>query len=103
MNDPATTGSWAFSTASATPGCVTAVPGKYGNVPPGACNAYYDFNPSFEGNLAFAVLFGISLIGHIIQAILYKKVFHGLDWRKRWLTLILAILLGYHHGQSLGD
>lgn len=61
--------------------CTTysAVPGKYGHVPPDACNSYYNFYPSFEGNLAFAVLFGISTVAHLIQAIVYKKVWLGVS------------------------
>lgn len=69
----ATTGVTA-KTTSAAPDCVTVVPGEHGYVPPGSCNGYYNFDPSFEGNLAFAVLFGVSLVGHVVQANAYKKV-----------------------------
>ncbi len=62
------------TSASATASCTTAVPGKYGHVPLDACNSYYGFDPSFAGNLAFAVLFGMSTIGHLVEAIIFKKV-----------------------------
>ena len=58
----------------ASPSCTTAVPDKHGHVPFDACNSNYNDNPSFEANLAFAVLFGVSFVTHIIQAIVYKKV-----------------------------
>lgn len=75
----ATPTSTSATTASVTssdslPSCTTAVPGKYGHVPIDACNSYYAFDPSFEGNIAFAVLFGLSFVAHITQAILYRKV-----------------------------
>jgi hypothetical protein len=56
------------------PSCTTAVPDDRGHVPPDACNANYAFDPSLAANIAFAVLFGLSLIGHFTQAIAWKKV-----------------------------
>ncbi|KAM5347966.1 hypothetical protein ACJ41O_007790 [Fusarium nematophilum] len=61
--------------SSATASCTSAVPGKHGYVPPDACDAYYMFDPSFPANLAFAVLFGMSTLCHIIQAFIFKKRF----------------------------
>lgn len=70
-----TTGSTASPTSSQSlASCTTAVPGKYGHVPIDACNSYYAFDPNFEGNTAFAVIFGLSLVAHITQAIAYRKV-----------------------------
>jgi hypothetical protein len=70
-----TSSSLTSSTASsATASCTTAVPGKYGYVPPDACNAQWNFNPSFAAAIAFAVLFGMSAIGHIVQGVYFKKV-----------------------------
>jgi succinylarginine dihydrolase len=66
----AATTTWTTSTAT----CTTAVPGKYGAVPVDACNSNYGFHPSFETNVAFAVLFGCSMIAHFIQAFVWKKV-----------------------------
>ncbi|PNP56026.1 hypothetical protein FNYG_15387 [Fusarium nygamai] len=67
--------STATTTSSATATCTTAVPGKYGRVPVDACNANYFFDPSFAANLAFCVLFGMTTMVHLIQAILFKKKF----------------------------
>lgn len=54
--------------------CTTAVPGKYGRVPVDACNSNYFFDPNFGANLAFCVLFGMTTLAHLTQAILFKKV-----------------------------
>ncbi|KAF5555185.1 phospholipid-translocating ATPase [Fusarium mexicanum] len=67
--------STATAASSATATCTTAVPGKYGRVPVDACNANYFFDPSFAANLAFCVLFGMTTMVHLIQAILFKKKF----------------------------
>ncbi|KAF5621528.1 phospholipid-translocating ATPase [Fusarium sp. NRRL 25303] len=67
--------STAITASSATATCITAVPGKYGRVPVDACNANYFFDPSFAANLAFCVLFGMTTMVHLIQAILFKKKF----------------------------
>ncbi|KAI1011154.1 hypothetical protein LB504_002458 [Fusarium proliferatum] len=67
--------STATTASSATATCTTAVPGKYGRVPVDACNANYFFDPSFAANLAFCVLFGVTTMVHLIQAILFKKKF----------------------------
>ena len=56
-----------------TAGCTTAVPGKHGNVPVDACNSYYNFNPSFAPAVAVAVLFGILLTAHVIEAFAFRK------------------------------
>ncbi|KAF4444687.1 phospholipid-translocating ATPase [Fusarium acutatum] len=67
--------STATTTSSATATCTTAVPGKYGRVPVDACNANYFFDPSFAANLAFCILFGMTTMVHLMQAILFKKKF----------------------------
>lgn len=54
--------------------CNTAVPDRYGHVPIDACNAYYSFYPSFAGNAVFAVLFGLTMLAHLGEAIHFKKV-----------------------------
>lgn len=58
------------------PGCTTAIPGKYGHVPPDACNSYYTAVPDFNSAIAFATLFGILTLVHFYQAIAYKKASH---------------------------
>ncbi|GKT70377.1 RTA1 domain-containing protein [Colletotrichum tofieldiae] len=86
------------------PSCTTAVPGKYGNVPIDACNSYYAFDPSFEGNTAFAVIFGLSLIAHVVQAVLHKKRFCwvicvGASWE---VTAFILRTLGSRDQQQIG-
>ncbi|KAF5972120.1 RTA1 domain-containing protein [Fusarium coicis] len=63
------------TTSSATPSCTTAVPDKYGYVPPDSCNANYGFYPHWEDNTAFAVAFGLSTVAHLAQAIILKQKF----------------------------
>ncbi|KND88824.1 hypothetical protein TOPH_06533, partial [Tolypocladium ophioglossoides CBS 100239] len=76
MATPATTAApTQTSSATSTATCTTAVPDRYGHVPAGACDSYYSFYPSFEGNLAFAVLFGVSTLVHVAQAVAYRKRF----------------------------
>ncbi|KZL79386.1 rta1 domain-containing protein [Colletotrichum incanum] len=100
-----TAGSIASATSSESrPSCTTAVPGKYGNVPIDACNSYYAFNPSFEGNTAFAVIFGLSLIAHVSQAIVHKKGFCwvicvGASWE---VTAFILRTLGSRDQQQIG-
>jgi hypothetical protein len=73
----------ATPTASSTPSaasavahatCTTAVPGKYGKVPPGSCNSYYPFDPQFAPAVAVAILFGILTLAHLVLAIVFRKV-----------------------------
>jgi hypothetical protein len=62
------------STSSASATCTTAAPGKYGHVPPDACNALYPYYPSFGAALVFAGLFCGVTAFHIFQAAKFKKV-----------------------------
>jgi hypothetical protein len=55
--------------------CTTATPGLHGYVPPSSCNALYLYNPSFPAAVAFAVLFGLLTIAHILLAILHRRHF----------------------------
>lgn len=48
-------------------------PGKHGYVPEYACNAEYNYNPSFPAAVIVATGFGFLLVAHIWQAIHYKK------------------------------
>ncbi|KAK2471480.1 hypothetical protein H9L39_17711, partial [Fusarium oxysporum f. sp. albedinis] len=68
-------GSHLTTTSTVTASCTTAVPGAYGYVPfdPSTCNFNYHFYPSFTGNLAFATIFGLSTLVHLIEAIAFKK------------------------------
>ncbi|KAL6362601.1 hypothetical protein LRP88_03892 [Fusarium phalaenopsidis] len=63
------------TSSSASPTCTTAIPDKYGYVPPDSCNANYGFYPQWEDNTAFAVAFGLSTVAHLVQAIILKKSF----------------------------
>ncbi|GKT45369.1 putative lipoate-protein ligase A [Colletotrichum spaethianum] len=104
-NPTPTTGSIASATSSESrPSCMTAVPGKYGSVPIDACNSYYFFDPSFEGNMAFAVIFGLSLVAHVVQAIVHKKRFCwvvcvGASWE---ITAFILRTLGSRNQQQIG-
>ena len=62
------------TTSSASATCTTAVPGKYGHIPPEACNAIYSYYPSFGAAIVFALLFGGVTAFHIFQAAKFKKV-----------------------------
>jgi len=61
-------------TSSATATCINVTPGPNGYVPEWACNAQWNYSPSFPAAVLFTVLFGLTLGAHIYQAILYKKV-----------------------------
>jgi hypothetical protein len=73
----------ATSTASSMPSsttdaaiatCTIAVPGKYGHVPPDACNAKYSYDPQYAPAVAVAVIFAILTMTHIALAIASRKV-----------------------------
>ncbi|EGU71929.1 hypothetical protein FOXB_17562 [Fusarium oxysporum f. sp. conglutinans Fo5176] len=78
-------GSHLTTTSTVTASCTTAVPGTYGYVPfdPNTCNFNYHFYPSFTGNLAFATIFGLSTIVHLIEAIAFKKDTSGASLQQR--------------------
>ncbi|TEY36933.1 hypothetical protein BOTCAL_0534g00080 [Botryotinia calthae] len=60
----------------AVPTCIqTLTPDKNGYLPPGTCNALYDYYPSSTSAVAFAVIFGVLTLIHIIQAFFYKKAY----------------------------
>jgi hypothetical protein len=52
----------------------TIVPEKNGYVPPGSCNANYNYYPSFGAAVAAETIFAILTIVQISQAIYYRKV-----------------------------
>ncbi|KAK6698426.1 hypothetical protein SNK05_011269 [Fusarium graminearum] len=89
--------------SSATATCTTAVPGKYGRVPVDACNSNYYFDPSFAANLAFCMLFGLTTIAHLAQAVLFKKRFCWVAiMGATWETIAFAFkTLGSHDQQNL--
>lgn len=99
-----TTSSSPVSTTSSAPteSCTTAVPGKYGYVPPEACNAQWSYDPSFAAALTFAVLFGLLTLTHLGLAILHRKGFSwvmimGVGWE---LIAFVTRALGSRNQQS---
>lgn len=57
------------------PTCAQTIePDKNGYLPPGTCNANWDYYPSFSAAAAFAVLFAILTAVHVWQAARHKKV-----------------------------
>ncbi|KAG7123811.1 lipid transporter atnI like protein [Verticillium longisporum] len=75
------------TSAAAEPSCTTAVPGKHGKVPYDACNSNSNFEPDFAVNCAFAVLFGLTLGAHLVQAV---------TWKKRFCWVVTMAAAGMH-------
>lgn len=98
------TSSFSSTTSSSSPSCTTAVPDKYGYVPPDSCNANYGFYPQWEDNTAFAVCFGLTTVAHVVQAVVMKKVTRSSqvkDYSYMKLTCVV-LLLGHRHGCLVG-
>ncbi|RAL62629.1 hypothetical protein DID88_004475 [Monilinia fructigena] len=60
--------------ASATASCIDVTPDKNGYVPEWACNANYNFYPSFAAAVIFTLFFFFVTTAHIFQAFHYKKI-----------------------------
>ncbi|KAJ5780210.1 hypothetical protein N7457_005370 [Penicillium paradoxum] len=63
----------------------TIAPDKNGWVPPSECNALYLYYPSFKAAVAAAAIFGVMMIVHVVQAVMYKTGFAwvilmGVSW-----------------------
>lgn len=59
-----------------TPTCTQTIkPDKNGYVPPDTCDALYHYYPSFGAAVLFSVLFGMTMVAHFAQAVMYKKKF----------------------------
>lgn len=52
----------------------TIAPDSNGYVPPGNCNAQYNYYPSFAAALVAAIFFGVVTFVHIAEGIKYKQV-----------------------------
>jgi hypothetical protein len=52
----------------------TIIPDSNGYVPPGNCNAQYNYYPSFAAALVASIFFGVVTFVHIAEGIKYKKV-----------------------------
>jgi len=67
--------STAPSSTPTTPACITAIPDSNGHVPPYACNALYQYNPSLAAAIVFALFFGLLTVAHIGLAVVHRKRF----------------------------
>ncbi|RXG46592.1 hypothetical protein VDGE_06889 [Verticillium dahliae] len=76
---------------------MTALPGKYGRVPYDACKFNNSFEPEFAANCAFAVLFGLTLGAHLVQAVTWKKLFFLLAplWVNAFVYMTISRLVYY--------
>jgi hypothetical protein len=72
--------------------CVTMTPDPSGFVPPQACNALWEYFPSMAAAVIFSIIFGVLLITHTTQAVVYKKVCCISPWASEANNL--EILLG---------
>src|SRR5437016_10473816 len=70
---PSTTAS-STATTSASPTCISVTPDSNGYVPEYACDANYNYYPSFGAAVLFTILFSLTLLAHITQATLYRKL-----------------------------
>lgn len=91
------------STTTAIPTCTTAVPGKYGYIPPDACNSNWAYAPSFIIAVVLSVLFGITTLSHLGLAFLHRKGFcwviiMGSAWE---LAAFVLRAMGAHKQDSL--
>ncbi|KAK0099487.1 hypothetical protein ONS95_004695 [Cadophora gregata] len=88
-----------------TPTCVqTIVPDKKGHVPPGTCNALWNYYPSFVAAVVTAGIFGAITLVHIAEAIYFKTSYSwvismGLFWETIGFTFRA---LSAKHQQSSG-
>jgi hypothetical protein len=94
----------ASPTATSTSTCQTVTPGKNGHVPPDACNAYWNYDPSFAAAVFMTFVFGFLGICHIVQAAVYRKGFcwviiMGVVWE---FSGYLIRALGAKNQQNLG-
>ena len=63
-------------TNTCTPGAASyATPASHGYVPAEACNALWQYSPSFATAIIFSVLFGALTIAHLAQALVYRNGF----------------------------
>lgn len=59
----------------AVPTCIQTIEADAnGYLPPGTCNALWDYYPSFSAAMAFTILFGLLTLAHLYQAITSRKV-----------------------------
>ncbi|KAJ5373913.1 hypothetical protein N7517_005919 [Penicillium concentricum] len=79
----------------------TIAPDKYGWVPPSECDALYLYYPSFGAAVAAAVIFGLLMMAHFVQATMYKA---GFAWvilmGVSWETVAYAVRAFSTHNQQ---
>jgi hypothetical protein len=90
------------ATTTSSYSCTTAIPGEYGYVPLGSCNAQWDYSPSFAAAIAFSTIFGILTVAHLVLAILFRTGFSwvmimGASWE---FVAFVTRALGAHDQQS---
>lgn len=66
----------ATSTTTATPTatCINVEPGKNGYLPPESCDVILAYVPSIAAAVLFTVLFGLTFLAHVAEAIAFRKV-----------------------------
>lgn len=80
-----------------TPGATSyATPASHGYVPAEACNALWQYSPSFATAIIFSVLFGALAIAHLAQALVYRNGFC-------WVVIMAALWeTGAYVSRALG-
>ncbi|EQB50545.1 RTA1 domain-containing protein [Colletotrichum gloeosporioides Cg-14] len=71
-------------TQTAPTACISIALDSNGHVPYGACHGFWPYVPSVEGNLALAILLGLSTLVHLVQAVVYKQ-------RYCWVIIMAGI------------
>ncbi|KAI1483239.1 RTA1 like protein-domain-containing protein [Daldinia eschscholtzii] len=87
------------------PTCIQTIePDKNGYLPPGTCNALWDYYPSFSAALVFTIIFGLLTLVHLYQALAYRKKFCWvIIMAGIWETMAyLFRTVSTHHQQSSG-
>ncbi|KAJ5101777.1 hypothetical protein NUU61_003999 [Penicillium alfredii] len=101
---PPTTTTTTSPTAS--PSCLHVSPAKNGYLPPESCDAILYYVPSFGAAILFCVLYGITAVLHLAQAIVYKKAYAwviimGAAWEL--LAFIFRTLQTRHQNSDTWD
>ncbi|KAH8730727.1 RTA1 like protein-domain-containing protein [Phaeosphaeriaceae sp. PMI808] len=102
MATPTSTLAPSLTSSTPTATCTTAVPDHHGYVPVDACNAQWPYSPSFAAAIAFAVLFGLLTLAHLVLAITFRK---GFCWviimASAWETTAFVVrAIGSHDQQN---
>jgi hypothetical protein len=84
-------------TNTCTPGATSyATPASHGYVPADACNALWQYSPSFAAAILFSILFGVCTVAHLVQALMYRNGFC-------WVVVMAALWeTGAYISRALG-